>query len=331
MDGVRLPHNCASFDQPNPNPLNIAIVGSGIIGLATARELLERGHRVRIFTKDRLEDITSSKAAAIWLPYLARPVDDVNRWSKVSYGKYRQLCQSPETGIRVVDITVLVREQEVWWKDAVPAEYLRAVPENELPKAAPYGYRLEAPLIETQVYLVYLQQQVTDRGGAIEYRAVENLETLLGDHDLVVNCSGLGAVELVGDTSMYPVKGQLLKVENQAGVTHTIADFAFDVKGEQLAYIIPRRDHLILGGTAIRGDWDTTPDPLLSQGIYERCKRISGSLRDAEIQRVEVGLRPGRPEIRVERNGSILHNYGHGGAGYTVCWGCARDVADLVG
>jgi len=54
-----------------------------------------------------------------------------------------------------------------------------------------------------------------------------------------------------------------------------------------------------------------------------------------------VGLRPGRPAVRLEaeRPGvggggaggrPVVHNYGHGGSGFTVCWGCADEVAETV-
>jgi D-amino-acid oxidase len=47
----------------------------------------------------------------------------------------------------------------------------------------------------------------------------------------------------------------------------------------------------------------------------------------------KVGLRPGRPEIRLEReDGPIprIHNYGHGGSGITLSWGCAEETLRLV-
>ncbi|RVE48652.1 hypothetical protein evm_006723 [Chilo suppressalis] len=47
-----------------------------------------------------------------------------------------------------------------------------------------------------------------------------------------------------------------------------------------------------------------------------------------------VGLRPGRHEIRLEaeeqRGKLIVHNYGHGGSGLTLFWGCADNVLDIV-
>jgi D-amino-acid oxidase len=46
-------------------------------------------------------------------------------------------------------------------------------------------------------------------------------------------------------------------------------------------------------------------------------------------------LRPGRPQVRVEasllRDGrTVVHNYGHSGAGFLLSWGCALDVVDLA-
>ena len=47
-----------------------------------------------------------------------------------------------------------------------------------------------------------------------------------------------------------------------------------------------------------------------------------------------VGLRPGRMEVRLEReekNGKyLIHNYGHGGSGVTLSWGCADEVVELA-
>jgi D-amino-acid oxidase len=47
-----------------------------------------------------------------------------------------------------------------------------------------------------------------------------------------------------------------------------------------------------------------------------------------------VGLRPARPGDRLELDAiggtAVVHNYGHGGAGVTLSWGCAEAVRDLV-
>jgi D-amino-acid oxidase len=47
-----------------------------------------------------------------------------------------------------------------------------------------------------------------------------------------------------------------------------------------------------------------------------------------------VGLRPWRPEVRLESeplsDGVLWHNYGHGGAGISMAWGCAAEITRAV-
>src|SRR5690606_28312712 len=49
-----------------------------------------------------------------------------------------------------------------------------------------------------------------------------------------------------------------------------------------------------------------------------------------------AGLRPFRPDgfvVRREEVGEkvLIHNYGHGGGGMTLSWGCSRQAVDLAG
>jgi D-amino-acid oxidase len=97
----------------------------------------------------------------------------------------------------------------------------------------------------------------------------------------------------------------------------------------------PRSEDCILGGTLEVGNWDTEPDPAETAAILERCIDIAPPLAGVRVFESVVGLRPGRPRVRVELDHDLLpipviHDYGHGGAGITVSWGCAQDVAALV-
>jgi D-amino-acid oxidase len=94
--------------------------------------------------------------------------------------------------------------------------------------------------------------------------------------------------------------------------------------------VIPRRNEVLLGGSAVLVDPDAVhaPLPAITARILDRC-RASGFDPGAVLYE-RVGLRPIRPEVRLEREGRIVHNYGHGGAGYTLSWGCAEDVVKAV-
>jgi D-amino-acid oxidase len=102
-----------------------------------------------------------------------------------------------------------------------------------------------------------------------------------------------------------------------------------------VTYIVPRGEDCILGGTAEDGEWDTTPDPTVGEGILRRCAELEPRLLGAQVLEHRVGLRPGRPAIRLEaehfRDGTrVIHCYGHGGSGVTLSWGCADEVAELA-
>lgn len=150
---------------------------------------------------------------------------------------------------------------------------------------------------------------------------------------VVVNCTGLDSLDLVPDRSVRPVRGQLVVVENP-GITTWLT--SVDHSADTSTYFFPQPGGLILGGTAEENAWSMTPDPATAEAIIARCAAFRPEIAEARVLEHRVGLRPTRPAVRLEREvlrgGRVLvHNYGHGGAGITVAWGCAREAADLVG
>ena len=130
---------------------------------------------------------------------------------------------------------------------------------------------------------------------------------------------------------MEPIRGQIVLVSNP-GLERFVLD---EENPEGVTYVIPRSEDCILGGTAEEGEWDTEPDPETAAGIWRRCTALEPRLAGAEILEHKVGLRPGRPEIRLEREEAAhgpprVHNYGHGGSRITLSWGCAEEALRLV-
>jgi D-amino-acid oxidase len=91
---------------------------------------------------------------------------------------------------------------------------------------------------------------------------------------------------------------------------------------------------MILGGVAQPGEWNREPNPATAAAIVARCVEVEPRIRDARIIGHRVGLRPTRPYIRVEEQqlggARVIHNYGHGGAGVTLSWGCAIESAAVA-
>jgi D-amino-acid oxidase len=141
-----------------------------------------------------------------------------------------------------------------------------------------------------------------------------------------VNCSGLGARLLGGDQSVVPASGQVVYVE-QCGLDRWWLDTGAP---DGPTYVIPRSKDVVVGGTDVEGDWSRTPSPEVAASILARGARLVPELATARVIRHKVGLRPVRPEVRLERDGRVIHCYGHGGAGVTLSWGCAEEVTRLA-
>ena len=306
------------------------VIGCGVTGLSTAIRLREAGVDARIVTADLPENTTSAVAAAIWYPYKAYPEDSVLRWGARTFEVFERLAATPDTGVRMRGGVELRRGPlgEPWWTSAVPG--VRRCGNEELPTGYREGYAFVVPVVEMPVYLRYLMVRFAGTGGEIQHRAIGGLEDLAGEARVLVNCAGLGARDIAGDDSLRPIRGQILRVRNP-GLERFLLD---EDDPEGVTYIVPRSTDCILGGTAEEDAWDTEPDPAVSEGILRRCLALEPRLAGVEILEHKVGLRPGRPEVRLEREDSgtlpVVHNYGHGGSGVTLSWGCAEQAARLV-
>ena len=306
---------------------DVVVVGCGVIGLTAAICLREAGVDAGIVAARLPHETTSSVAAAIWYPYKAYPEDSVLSWGSRTFEVFEELSGTPESGILMREGVEIWRERvpDPWWASAVPG--VRRCREDELPPGYLDGHAFVAPVVEMPIYLQYLMDRFTSSGGGLEERTLSSLEDV--DASVVVNCAGLGARDLVDDVSMQPIRGQVVRVRNP-GLEHFVLD---EENPEGVTYIVPRSQDCILGGTAEEGEWDLEPDPETAAGILRRCTDLEPRLMGVEVLEHRVGLRPGRPEIRLELEDSEvprIHNYGHGGSGITLSWGCAEETLRLV-
>lgn len=226
--------------------MDVLIIGCGVAGLSTGIRLIEAGYRARIIARDLPPNTTSNVAAAVWYPYKAYPEDLVLSWSKAAYAEQVRLLDVPESGV-IMRTGIELFHQPVpdpWWRTAVPD--FRHATSAEMPAGFASGFVFSAPVMEMPIHMAYLMRRFTDLGGQIEHRALQNIEQALAESDLVVDCSGLGARELVGDTSMIPIRGQIVRVE-QVGLDRFIFD---DYGPAGVTYIVPRINDIILGGTS---------------------------------------------------------------------------------
>lgn len=273
-------------------------------------------------------------AAAFWHPYRAWPVDRVGPWSAVGYERFASIAAdltlAPQAGVTMRQAIELYREPEPDPPWARYVDMFRHALPDELPPGYAHGLVFEAPVIEMSRYLPWLVAQLRRHGVEIVIRRLDSLAPALAAASVVVNCSGLGARELVGDASVYPVRGQIVR-RSRDGLERVILDEQ-DENG--ISYIIPRGDDVVLGGVAEDHDEDLRERPEQTAAIFERCARLEPALAHTKLLGVSVGLRPCRDSVRLEAESLgdrlVIHNYGHGGAGVTLSWGCAEEVRELA-
>uniref|UniRef100_A0A668AAG5 D-aspartate oxidase n=1 Tax=Myripristis murdjan TaxID=586833 RepID=A0A668AAG5_9TELE len=321
--------------------VRVVVVGAGVIGFSTAVCIAEALPfcSVTLVAERFTPDTTSDGAAGIMFTSHSPdiPVERQRRWFKDSFDHFLAIAQSqhaPEAGVIMSSGWQIFKEvpaeKKPYWSDFVfgfrhmTASELKRFPDHR------FGQAFTTLKCECSTYLPWLEKRFKKAGGRVEQRKVNSLQELSG-YDIVVNCSGLGSKTLVGDTQMHPIRGQILKVQ-APWLKHFIRD------GDGKTYIYPGIHSVTIGGTRQEGDWRLDVDEGDTRSIIERCSRLEPSLSKAKVLSTWVGLRPGRRNVRVEREEVLLqgrrvpvvHNYGHGGGGVTISWGTALDALGLV-
>ncbi len=308
---------------------SIAIVGAGVSGLTCGVFLAEARHRVSIFADETGQQTTSAAAAAMWYPYDAEPFDRIIAWALETYRTLHDLVRDSSSGVSIIELRQFSRSGETQIPDwALPLEARQI--RSGIPPAFASGFAMQVPLTDTTIYLDYLARRFRDAGGEIHAgRRLAKLEDVDQAFDLVINCAGIGARTLVHDADLEPHRGQV------AIVPKIDLPYAVVCDGPPLMYAIPRSKDCVFGGTN-QVSTDITVDPAATAQIVGECSRTL-NIDHPDVLAERVGLRPFRRSgVRVEsaqlRDGrALIHNYGHGGSGFTLSWGCAKAVAEMAG
>lgn len=311
--------------------MDVVVVGAGVVGLTTAVRLIDAGARVTVLTADDPADTVSAVAAAVWYPTRIAGEPRALEWAAATYAELTRQAAAGVPGVVPRPTRMLVRHEQreaPWWSTAV-ADF-RRVP----PPTSEYAeeWRFTVPSVHMGRYLDWLRDTLAARGTGLERRRVVRLAEV--DAPVVVNATGLAARELAGDPGVYPARGRVVLVRNP-GLDTSVRD---EDHPDGMLYAHPRGDDVVLGGTFEEGEWDTRPDPRAAAAIVARCASVVPELAAAPVLAHRTGLRPvrrGGPRVAADPaplpgGGRLLHNYGHGGAGVTLSWGCADAITTMI-
>ena len=317
---------------------DVLVIGAGVCGLSTAITLLDAGLAVEVYAADPPHRTTSAAAGALWGPHLVGADERVEPWAAHTLRRFRELAADKETGIAELAGLVAVPgeaepESPAFTTGAGPAT--RCEP-DEIPAGFAAGWRYTAPVVNMTVYLDYLLSSLLAKGGRLELG--QALRDLAEAEDrwtapVIVNCAGIGARELVPDSGLTAVRGQVVIAANPG-----LSEFFVGEREDpaEVTYIFPHGPLVVLGGTQQHGASSLRPDPATADRIVRLCEAVEPRLAGAPVLGHRVGLRPLRDGVRLDvqalRDGRhLIHNYGHGGAGVTLSWGCAESVrAEII-
>lgn len=267
----------------------VAVLGSGAVGLATARLLQETGFPVTIYTKALPPQTTSNIAGGQWFPFLVSDEDKRTPQfeaqflaaAQYAYTRY-QTMTGPRFGVRWMRNYFLSNEsfQDGYLGKQGPVASmlpeLRDLSSDEHPFT---GYKfvrqVDTMLIEPPTYLAAMLDEFELAGGKIVVGEIADRNAIATlPEKLVFNCTGLGARTLFQDEELIPVKGQLTFLLPQPEVQYALL--------EGQLYMFPRSDGILLGGTHQPGVWPLDVDEEKKREILAGHKALFAGFRQCK-------------------------------------------------
>ncbi|XP_015921193.1 D-aspartate oxidase [Parasteatoda tepidariorum] len=323
--------------------MNVAVIGAGVVGLSTALSIQEvfPSFKISIFADKFNEETLSSGAGGIFRPEInVHPDSDrVRKWCLDSLSHFTSILNSREAsdaGMELVSgyqlSSTSSHPQNQFLQDLL-TQYQVLDEEEIASKSFPEKFRkgvfFTTIVTDCRYYLPWMKSKFEKAGGEIKRKTLTSLDDIPRHYDIVVNCSGLGAQHLISDDQLVAVRGQTIRVK-----APWIKHFYYG----DAVYILPGVDYVTLGGIKDYGSYDLEVNNYQRQWILDKCVELVPSLKNAEIVRDWVGLRPHRPSVRVDacfvpsdkNYRMVVNNYGHGGHGVALSWGTAQDVTRII-
>lgn len=267
-----------------------AVIGCGIVGLTTARQLQRHGFDVTIYAASLPPETTSNMAWAAFTPLSGlvsaerrTPEWDAQfRRAVVTSFRQHQLLAGSRYGVSWIDEYSPVsnpsaprRGGEEGGPGLMPeglALGRTILTAGEHPFATPFAYSVPNLRFEPSIYLDALMHDVVDFGGRIVVRSFETKRDLAAlSETLICNCTGLGAKTLFGDDELVPIKGQLVVLVPQTEVNYTAGG------------MMPRRDGIVLGHVNQRGVSSLDVDEGERKRVVEAAIAFFGRMRTSVV------------------------------------------------
>jgi glycine oxidase len=329
---------------------DVAVVGAGIAGLASAWRAAQNGLRVVVLDRAEPGAGASSVAAGMLAPVSEAEFgqDDLLRLNLESAELWPAFAAELEeatgmpTGYRrdgalVVavdrdDAEELRRLHELQRSLGLESEWLvpsaaRAVEPGLAPRIAGAIDVPSEAQADPVAVVAALVRAVEDLGVRIEQADVSSLDDL--DADQVVLAAGAWSAQLAG-VRVHPVKGQLLHLRTRDGA----APLARRQIHTPRCYVVPRPDgRVVIGATMEEKGFDTSVDAGAVHQLLEAAWEVLPDVWELEFVEVIAGLRPATPDNRPligRADERVINATGHHRNGILLAPLTAQRVADAL-
>ncbi|KAK5984098.1 FAD dependent oxidoreductase [Trichostrongylus colubriformis] len=328
------------------DPLRIAVIGEGVIGLSTATAIKQQDPHAEITVfHDRPFEKTVSRGVA-GLFRIDKPTPLQRLYGNDTFVHLAELWRTLGgfSGVQMLsghilseDIDMLHNQERAYADIVYNFHFLdkRELKSQFLIKDIDRisGIHYTAFTSEGARYCPWMKKELLANGVNFVERNIKSLDELADEgYSVVVNCAGVNGARLAGDDDdSYPIRGILLKVDapwQKHFLMRNTTTFTIPTIGGCAVGTV-KEDH--------QDSMEITKEEITN--LWNRYLALQPSFEGVEILDHFVGLRPGRSVVRVEaetrttsrgRTYKVVHNYGHGGSGFTLGWGTALHASSLA-
>jgi D-amino-acid oxidase len=248
-----------------------AVLGSGVVGLTSARELQRHGFDVTVYAATVPPDTTSNMSLAGFTPtsglidFQKRTPEWDAQFTQAVRIAYRrlQLLAGPKYGITWIKQYAPTNNEQAGrgTNQLLPADVQSEriiLQPGEHPFPTTYAIERDEMRIEPSIYLDALMTDFLLWGGKVVIRKFDTPRDITAlSENVIVNCTGLGAKAIFNDPELMPLKGQLVVLIPQPEITYGTTGGARTPTTPNAGFVhmMPRSDGIVLGGTSIADNW----------------------------------------------------------------------------
>jgi len=270
------------LDNNNVSSGSIAVLGAGVVGLATAYDLLEKGYDVHIYAEDWVPNLTSNVAAGIWTPlsFPSAISEEKKKFHhqllKFSESRFlKSTGDSPEfVGVKLIYYYSFKTKNSHETIKTKQKEEVIVHFDNGVIKNGKRAYEIG---IDGQLFIDDLYSKVKNKGAILHQHHFENLDDLLKlKEPIIINCMSIGSLKLFNDQDFLPVRGQIIYFKQQDSIDYLLAqniDKIQDGTNIFFFFIYPWSDRMILGGVYEIGKDEAIITPDIIDKIIENAKK----------------------------------------------------------